>query len=210
MNVLKADFLVARQLAFEGESSLEEASGRQHSADPGTYADTLDLAIYGVPPAQLVLAHRATLDVLDKVAVAANDHFGTGVNPKHAEFAKFWTFGQQQELRPGLPQPKAHPSAAGALAELAFDLSRSGLYPQAKLLRNAGTHRMVHLTLGDATGATELAHSSVDAEQLVQAVHESLRVARAAFIYLVDLVQDEQDELGGEGTWLPLPLPLQP
>ncbi|WBM80179.1 tetratricopeptide repeat protein [Cryobacterium breve] len=61
MNVLKAEYLVARRLAYEGERLLAESLYAQHPTDSGTYANTLDLSIYGEPSAQLILAQRATL-----------------------------------------------------------------------------------------------------------------------------------------------------
>jgi len=82
----------------------------------------------------------------------------------------------------------------------------SGMYPIAKTLRHAGTHRLVYLTWGDATGATELAHNSVDAASLVVATQEALRVARAAYIYLIDLIQDQQDELPEDENRPQLPI----
>lgn len=96
-----------------------------------------------------------------------------------------------------------------ALAELSFDIDVEGLYPEAKTLRNAGTHRLVHLTHDSPTGVTELAHSSIDAGALVHAAHQSLRVARAAYIYLIDLVQDQQDAISDGEQFVTLPRPNQ-
>jgi len=198
VNVLKAEYLVARRLAYDGERFLDESPHSQHPTDTGTYTDTLDMSLYGAPAAQLVLAQRATLDLLDKIAVAANDHFKTGVIPREVTFAKYWLGPDSDHLRKGLPIPTALTSAAASLAELAFDMETKGLYPEAKALRHAGTHRLVHVTHGVPTGVTKLAHSSIDRDALVKATHESLRVARAAFIYLIDLVQDQQDDFGSD------------
>ncbi|WP_310244628.1 LA2681 family HEPN domain-containing protein [Microbacterium sp. BE35] len=209
MNVLKAEYLVARRLAYEGERLLGESPYAQHPTDTGVYADTLDMSLYGEPPAQLILAQRATLDLLDKIAVAANDHFGTGVLPRKVTFANYWSEGEGAQLRAGLPIPEQGASGAVALAELSFDVDVEGLYPEAKTLRNAGTHRLVHLTHHAPSGVTELAHSSIDADALVQAAHQSLRVARAAFIYFIDLVQDQQDAISDGELFTTLPLPNQ-
>lgn len=209
MNVLKAEYLVVRRLAFDGERSLMESPFAQHEADTGVYSDTLDMSTYGVPSAQLVLAQRATLDLLDKVAVAANDHFRSGLAPRKVAFASYWRGHGGDELREGLPVPDGLASAAVALAELAFDIDPAGLYPEAKTLRNAGTHRLVNVTHGESTGVTELTHSTVDGTELIKATHQSLRVARAAYIYLIDLVQDQQDAIVDDGTRFELPLPIQ-
>lgn len=206
MNVLKAEYLVARRLAYDGERLLNESPFAQHPTDTGTYADTLDMSLYGEPPAQLILAQRATLDLLDKIAVAANDHFTCGVAPTGVKFATFWRAHQSDDLRAGLPIPQHAASAAVALSELAFDMDPAGLYPEAKTLRNAGTHRIVRLTHDKPTGVTTLTHSSIDMATLIRATHQSLRVARAAYIYLIDLVQDREDESGAD---VALPLPMQ-
>ena len=68
-NVMKGDYLVARELLFAGVS---EGKGRPR--DTGVYFDTLDYAVYGATPSRLVLAQRTALDLLDKVAVALNDY----------------------------------------------------------------------------------------------------------------------------------------
>jgi hypothetical protein len=210
MNVLKAEYLVARRLAYDGERRLDSAPYTQDSDDTGTYVDTLDLSIYGEPSAQLVLAQRATLDLLDKIAVAANDHFQSGVPPRKVTFAGYWRDHGSDEIRQPLPVPEHLTSAAVALAELAFDMDPLGLYPEAKALRHAGTHRLVNLTEGASTGITERAHSSIDASQLLHATRQSLRVARAAYLYLIDLVQDQEDELAQDPRKPSVPLPNQP
>jgi hypothetical protein len=73
------------------------------------------------------------------------------------------------------------------------------------MLRNAGTHRLVHLTHGESTGVTEDAHSTVDFLDLIHACHESLRVARAAYIYLIGLVNEKEEEQKAPLVSLPLP-----
>ncbi len=208
MNVLKAEYLVARRLAYDGETRLTDSMFEQDPADPGTYADTLDLSIYGEPTAQLVLAQRATLDLLDKIAVAANDHFQSGVEPTKVNFFNYWRLRDDDRPRAELPVPDQMVSAAAALAELAYDIDDDGMYPEAKVLRNAGTHRLVHVTHLAPTGVTKKAHSSVDAEALIRATHQSLRVARSAYIYLIDLIQDQQESIDDE-LRVSLPLPLQ-
>jgi hypothetical protein len=209
MNVLKAEYLTARRLAFQGERKLRESAFGQHDSDSGTYADTLDYSLYGEPVAMLVLAQRSTLDLLDKIAVAANDHFHVGFAPRSVAFRGFWCDYGTNKLRKNLPTPTTRgPSATLALAELAFDMGDGGLYPHAKLLRDAGTHRLVRVTHGDPTGVTDDAHSSVGVDELIDATHESLHVARAAYMYLIDLISD-LEEVKSEGITASLDLPNQ-
>jgi len=67
-NVLKSDFILARDLAWRAlDENKWSATGR--------FGDTLDYATYGPDTSALVLAHRTALDLLDKVAVAANHYF---------------------------------------------------------------------------------------------------------------------------------------
>ncbi len=208
MNVLKAEFLAVRRLAFHGETMLLDSLDTQHPEDTGWYADTLDNSYYGEPSAMLVLAQRASLDVLDKIAVAANEHFKTGLDAGNISFRNYWFDNGTGMIRKGLPLPSKGRGAAIALAELSHDLHPDGLYPSAQTLRNAATHRLVHLTHGETTGITADTHSTVNYLELIHAVHESLRVARSAYIYLIDLV-DEQEANSDSAQWPQLPLPMQ-
>lgn len=208
MNVLKAEFLTVRRLAFHGETMLLESLFSQHPTDTGSYADTLDHSLYGEPPAMLILAQRASLDLLDKIAVAANEHFQTGLTPDQVTFRSYWFDRGSGAIRPKLPKPVTGYGMAIALAELSYDMDKEGLYPAAQTLRNAGTHRLVHLTHGVPTGVTEGTHSTVDYWELIRACHESLRVARSAFIYLIDLIGEAEAEHQSSNL-VSLPLPNQ-
>ena len=78
-----------------------------------------------------------------------------------------------------------------ALAELAGDLSEDGMYPNARLLRNAGTHRLVHATTGEPTGPTPDTFSTVNMPELQTSTIEALQVSRAAYLYFVDLIDSQ-------------------
>lgn len=191
MNVLKAEYLVARRLAYRGQQMVREAAGIQHADDSGLYTDTLDGAVYGEGPALLLLAQRAALDVLDKIAVAANEHFQVGLSPSKVDFAGFWKDKKTNEARLQLPVGNPGNLHLLALSELAADLTDNGMYPNARLLRNAGTHRIVHGTHGYPTGPTKETFSTVDLDELIEASIESLWVCRAAYLYFVDLVDSQ-------------------
>jgi hypothetical protein len=209
LNVIKAEFLVARRLAFEGETRLLEHQFGQDPSDTGTYADSLDYAVYGQPAAQLVLAQRAAVDVLDKVAVAANLHFKTGLDPAKVLFRAYWADGGSGILRKHLP--RVDPPAAGAaiaLAEMALDIDEDGLYADALALRNAGTHRLVHVNPLEPGGVSTAAQSTVGLFELVDGCRQTLQVARSAYLYLIDLI-DEGEQGSGRGERLSVPLPLQ-
>lgn len=190
LNVLKAEYLVARRLAFRGMNMIEESAPLQHPEDTGSYADTADGSYYGEGPALLLLAQRSVLDVLDKIAVAANEHFGCGLTPSRVKFGEFWRDPKTGQQRPTLPANDLGRLHVLALAQLADDYE-NGMYTQAKLLRNSGTHRLVHVTYNLPTGPTKETFSSVDADELQTATIAALWVTRAAFMYFVDLLDSQ-------------------
>jgi hypothetical protein len=206
LNLLKADYLVARRLAFEAERMVGEAPYGQHHDDPGRYVDTLDYAMYGEPAGMLILAQRSALDTLDKIAVAVNEHLQLGDDPKKINFRDFWTARKQDQIRPEL---LAYDTIAFlALAEFALDMSKDGLYARAQDLRNAGTHRfaLVHLGWREITQSDALVPFTV--EEVVEATRHALSLARSAFLYVVatlDMIESRK----GQGITLPVMLPDQ-
>jgi hypothetical protein len=189
LNVLKAEYLVARRLAFRGITMIDESAPLQHEEDTGTYSATGDGGFYGEGPATLVLAQRCALDVLDKIAVAANEHFRSGLNPESVSFARYWVDSKQ--TRPALPDGDPGRRYVLALAELAMDIFGQGMHEAANLLRNAGTHRLVHVTYGLPTGPTKTTFSSVNVDELKAATISALWVTRAAYLYFVDLLDSQ-------------------
>lgn len=205
LNVLKAEFLVARRLAFRGEQMHAESGGRHHPDDPGLYTDTLDGAFYGEAPALLLLAQRSALDVLDKIAVTANEHFSSGLTPSRVEYSNYWKDPKTAHIRPQLEPGEDGLRSLLALAELAADLAEEGMYPHARLLRNAGTHRLVHTTNAEPTGPTRDTFSTVNMHELHAATLEALQVVRAAYLYFVDLIDSQLDEASETASVCSLP-----
>lgn len=181
-NVLKSDFILARDLAWRAiDEALWPTTGR--------FADTLDFATYGPNASALILAHRTALDLLDKVAVAANHYFELGKKPDKVCFGKLWrgspdkTTGVHQLAETVDAVIRAGVSALYGLVELADDYgSQAGILRAQKDLRNAGTHRFVVLhDLGNpahSRQAPEVEHHSW--EHFTQEVLSALRVARSA------------------------------
>jgi tetratricopeptide (TPR) repeat protein len=186
MNVLKADFIVSRRLAFEGVSDILSSGVEQVESDTGFYVDAEDFSLFGTQYAKLILAQRSTLDVLDKTAVVANEYFKIGDSPSGVSFRKFWH--SNGVLRAGLAKAADRTLPVLALAELAMDMEPGGMYASAQSLRNAGTHRIVHAALFDATGATKQSRSSLAVGGLVESAIGALQVTRSAYLYLIDLV----------------------
>ncbi len=122
-NVMKADYLVARELLFQGFQDLD--GGGAPASDSGLYFDTLDYALYGVTPSRLVLAQRAALDLLDKIAVALNEHLSVGLKAKKVNFLEFWRAKPNEPTwRPALAEAiRGGNNALIALSEIAADLT---------------------------------------------------------------------------------------
>lgn len=203
LNLIKAEYLTARRLAYQAECMLDEAPYEQHPTDPGRYIDTLDYSLYGEPTAMLFLAQRAALDTLDKVAVAVNEHLQLGDNPKRINFRDFWTTKKHNQIRPEL---LVHNTIAFlALAELANDLDKDGLYAQVQSLRNAATHRFPLAHLGWREVAATEALVPVTVDQTIAATRHALSIARSAFMYVVATLDAiESQKLGASPLSLPL------
>jgi tetratricopeptide (TPR) repeat protein len=205
MNVLKADFLVSRRLAFDGTIALAEGELEQQESDPGYYIDTLDYALYGVPYSMLLLAQRSTLDVLDKTAVVANEYFNCGMLASKVSFRSFWA-DTPGHIRMTLVKGTGRALPALALAELALDMSPEGMYVGSQDLRNAGTHRIVHAALLGATGVTRDSRSSIELGKLLESTVLALQVTRSAYLYLIDLVAMWNDPNDHPGPYAQLPV----
>ncbi len=196
-NVLKADFILARDLAWR-------ATQESGWPDTGRFADTLDYATYGPDASALVLAHRTALDLLDKVAVVVNHYFEVGLRPNKVYFGKIWRpDAEKKNGSSALAGPVDAAIRAGAhalygLVELAEDYeSEDGILRPHKDLRNAGTHRFVVLhDLGDPKGARdapEVEHH--DRDRYAREVLRALRVARSAVQMLALAIRQHEDGL---------------
>jgi hypothetical protein len=202
LNSLKADFLLARRLAWEGIESLED--------DAHHYVDTLDYAAYGDGVSRVLLAARSALDVLDRVAVAANHYFGIGLEPHDTHFRKAWrTPERPRELRPVVEDEIAAGNIAMcALAEMADDLSQNGWLEGRQRFRNLATHRFVvaHVEGIDSQSTPEIEHVTV--QQLDEEAVTALSVARSALLYLYGAIGNHEQRLArGPGVSLAMDLP---
>jgi hypothetical protein len=128
-NVLKADFILARDLAWRATRDYDwPATGR--------FAETLDYATYGPHSSALVLAHRTALDLLDKVAVTANHYFDIGRAPNKIHFGRLWRLNSPDKTSAGGLMPAVEKAIRGGvnalygLVELAEDYDGGVLRPQ--------------------------------------------------------------------------------
>ncbi|WP_170111073.1 LA2681 family HEPN domain-containing protein [Antricoccus suffuscus] len=203
MNVLKSDFLVSRRLAFDAISHLTDDLA-QTADDSGFYVETLDYSLYGIQYSKLLLAQRSALDVLDKTAVVANEHLKAGDVPSKVSFRSFWT-ERTGELREPLVKGAGRSLPNLALAELADDMAKDGMYATSQALRNAGTHRIVHAALLATTGVTQDSRSKIDLMELVESTILALQVTRSAYLYLIDLIAMWNHPEDHQGNYLRFP-----
>lgn len=187
-NVLKADYLLARSLAYEAISVSQPP-------DSGSYFDTLDYANYGVTSAKLVLAQRACIDLLDKIACATAEYFSIPGNPKKVYFSTSWFQKQDKESDPLLWQPalmqeiQGGNSAIIALSEVSLDIRMSGFLADKKKYRHGGTHRFVILhDLSDTPSRPSAYIDHCLASAFEAHLIESLQLARAAMFYFVEMI----------------------
>jgi tetratricopeptide (TPR) repeat protein len=185
-NVLKGDFLAARYLGFFAlEGSLPES---------GRYADTLDYARYGIQPSMLTLAQRASLDLLDKVAVAASEYLDLPGDPAHIYFRSRWfephKAGEPARWRSQVEEEIAKGNGALiAISEVAGDIQAGGFLEAKRMLRHASTHRFAVLHDLGASPSREskyIQHAGVG--EVVSELVETLRLARAVLLYFVEMV----------------------
>ena len=189
-NVMKADFLAARLLAFRGMTEKAE--------DSGEYSDTLDYALYGIDQSLLLLAQRSCIDVLDKIAVATGEYFG--IPGKYANFSSRWfgekTKGGERHWHPLLENAVNRGNTAlVALAELSLDIESGGALFQKKALRHSSTHRftVLHDEGCAASKKSELVEHYRVLEFEAQLI-SSLQLVRAALLYFVEMVRIEEAE----------------
>jgi len=204
-NTMKADYLTARWLTYRAlEEPLKET---------GNYADTLDYANYGVSSSMLTLSHRAAVDILDRIAVAASEYFGLPGPVRNIYFWKRWHVTDAD----GLALPIRWQEAVGnhvasgnvailAMAEMAEDLARDGSLEGQRLLRHAGTHRFIvlHEMMTGGRDSTYLERSTVSSFKDLTV--EALQIVRAALFYLIQSVtiSERQKHSRFSGVTLPL------
>ncbi len=184
-NVLKADFIAARWLAYTATEEFQET---------GNYHDTLDYANYGTVQSMAVLAQRAAMDVLDKVAGFATEYLKLPGKPKQVYFHNRWHRDRKDKTMPLVWQSEilkelgeGNPGLL-ALGDLASDLLSDGPLNARTLLRHSGTHRFVilHDMLGSSR-ASEFVEHYKQAEFKGTTI-ATLQMCRAALTYARELV----------------------
>ncbi len=198
-NQLKADFCTARWLAYVHTSNPPK--------DTSLYMDTLDYSLYGIAPSLLVLAQRAALDILDRVAACANDYFHAGDKPNGIHFRNFWRENQGTGTwRPWVQSLLSTPNPGIiALGELASDLTEGSALCQKYNSRNISTHRFCVLhDLAKTPSRVSPAIEHYDLRSFLDQTIETLQITRSAILYLLDAIAWHEANNATDGLKVPM------
>lgn len=204
INILKSDYILARQLFFNASNRL--------FGETGNYNDTLDYACYGVNESALALAQRSALDILDKVAVATLSYLEIGgakrTSFKEAWFKKRKGKDDKEEFKPKILQEIENGNTALlALTEVSRDLSQSGYLFEKQESRNSSTHRF---TVLHDFGAISTSHTGClehfDYEMFLRESLYTLKLARSSVIYFVQMVLIREKRLSEQKGGIVMPL----
>jgi len=207
-NVLKADYLATRWLAYQAIHNLARESG--------SYADTLDYAIYGIRESLFSLAQRSAIDILDRIAVATSEYLGLEELPSSIYFWKRWHVTEGRSLKKPLEWQSAITNeinkgntALIALAELAEDIAVGGYLQPKRTLRNESTHRFVILHDMGSSGSRESRYvKHFNVEDFKEQTISALRLVRSALFYFVEMITIHESQLEREeGLSVPLEVP---
>jgi len=195
-NTLKSDFILARDLVWRVISD-------SPFPNTGRYSDTLDYALYGPEISALTSAHKIALDILDKVAIAANHYFNFGESAENISFSNLWRVKDKNTkeyiLKPLIYDviSKKAPALYG-LVELADDFrDPKDIRYTHKDIRNFSTHRFIVLhDLGSYTvpdQQSEIGH--FDKSDFERKVISALQVCRASIQLLAFAIRQNEQYL---------------
>ncbi|MCH7716976.1 MAG: hypothetical protein IH876_12660 [Gemmatimonadetes bacterium] len=198
-NLLKADFLAARWLAYR---AIEDPP-----TESASYGDTLDYAVYGVSGSLLTLAHRSAIDLLDRVAVAASEYFRLPGESRHVYFWNRWHVLDGRRLKQSVEwQPEVRVEieagnlAVAALGELAEDIAEGGFLNPQRTLRHVSTHRFAVLhDMGTEPSRTSPHAEHFDLLDFERRTLDALKIARAAILYLTEAIALCEGRLAADG-----------
>lgn len=198
LNVMKADYALARQLFYEARFDDCTTIFRETVKS----GDTLDYSIYGVQVSAMCSAQRIAYDILDKIAVSLSGHLKLG-QAKRKTFDSFWyddKNGKEKRLNETVKK-EINAGNRGLLA--LYDLHRdttkdvpekAGFLRALKEYRNSSTHRFTVLH-DENIGLGRTSGKLVDHEHVTQFEEltlSSIRLARAALFYFCDAINSAE------------------
>ena len=203
INILKSDYILARQLFFN--------ASRRLFNETGNYNDTLNYACYGVNESALALAQRSALDILDKVGVATSSYLGIG-GAKRTSFKEAWfkkSKDEKNEFKPAIIQEIENGNVALlALTEVSRDLSnKMGFLSKKQTSRNSSTHRFTVLhDLGGIPASHSGCLEHFEYEVFLRESLNTLKLARSSVIYFVQMILIREERLSEKKDGIVMPL----
>lgn len=205
INILKSDYILARQLLFNASNRLFR--------ETGNYNDTLNYACYGVNESALALAQRSALDILDKIAVATLSYLSIG-GAKKSSFKEAWfkenkIKNNSKEFKPKILQEIENGNEALlALTEVSRDLStKAGYLSNKQASRNSSTHRFTVLhNSSEVQSSTTGCLEYFDYDVFMMESLLTLKLARSSVIYFVQMVLFREKNLEEQKNGIAMPL----
>ncbi|MGH1489789.1 MAG: LA2681 family HEPN domain-containing protein [Acidimicrobiales bacterium] len=179
-NILKADYLLARRLAYG--AFLDPRS------DSKLFIDTRDGARYGAEPALYRLAFRSALDCLDRVGSAVNSNWDIGIPTHKVHFHTMFRMkgDLKSDLRAQIQHEFDHENwAMVALVDLSDDLhSNESWLADYRLWRNTATHQFLRTVPGVQVAEADGPLTDISFDDLATGTIRSLAIARSALLNL--------------------------
>ena len=214
MNEIKERFAFARLLLFQ---SAQPALDTVPIDELTSYVDNLDYAVHGCRVASVKRAFEGAYDILDKIAHFINDYLSLGIKAgSQLTFTtnrQLWRQGKERTMRPELLQLENW--SLYDLYDLARDLDLAsdhsecnGYSASLRRLRNALTHEYLVLHVEGISWETKADQARLHADYRVffDQTIALLQLVRAAIIYLIGFVGQEERKKHQKMTGIVLPM----
>ena len=189
-NHIKEDFATARYLYYKSCSESKELS---KISSITYYIETPNFSDFGLKTGFLKTSFRLAADLLDKCAGFINLYLELGHKEDQVILNNVWYSGLKHKkgLHPIIKSLMNQNSYLFALKDLNKDLYL-GVYPAPiRKLRNEATHKRLILSL---YGSYDKYDKTNDYDEFKTATYLLLRMAKAATIYLVGLVNIQENQ----------------
>lgn len=165
------------------------------------YADTFDDAAYGLRVAKVKFALENAFNVLDKIAFFLDYYLRLVMKEESINFSSIWTerIGDKKMLKKSIESLKN--SKLMALYDLSLDLIPEGYLYDLRKSRNTSTHRYLlphveNLNIGEEIDGKDY---HLMYEELTQKAIKILQIARAAVIYMIAFIDEEEGKKRDDG-----------
>jgi len=199
VNEIKERYATARFSLFEALHPLFDLSPYENMT---YYADTLDYAAYGLRVAKVKFALENAFNILDKIAFFLDYYLELKMDENSINFFNIWTekINGKRQLKKSI-HDRMNSKLMG-LYDLSIDLTPEGyLYPIRKS-RNVSTHRYLIPHVEGWRMGTEIDGEDYHLmyEELTEKTIKVLQIARAAVIYMIALINEEESKKKSGGS----------